>query len=167
MMYHGLASVAVGHFYGVPSAKIEKALAGFSGIKGRMKISEIKGITIIDDTYNANPTSMKVALEYTAGRSGTRKFVVLGDMLELGEFTTEEHSRVIQLINKLKFDEYFTFGKAFSEIENSNNYESSEKITEKLTKILEPGDVVLFKGSRAIKIEKILGNVITALGENK
>jgi len=167
MIYNGLAAAVIGHFYGVPSASIEKALAGFTAVKGRMKISVIKGITVIDDTYNANPTSMKAALEYTAGRPESRKFAVLGDMMELGEFTKEEHERLIKLMKELEFQKYFTYGKAFSEAPDSNNLNDFKAISDELVSILEPGDVVLFKGSRAMKIEEITENVIHALGENK
>lgn len=163
MMIHGLAAVAVGHFHGVPPGKMVEALKSFSSLPGRMRRIERGGVILYDDTYNSNPSSLKAALEFTAGISGGRKFAVLGDMMELGEFSNEEHKRAVKLCHDLKFHRVLTLGDNFSAVQESDNFTERESLMEEIHREVKPGDVILFKGSRAVKMEEILEGVIKRL----
>lgn len=163
MMIHGLSAVAVGHFMGVETHKIEEALVSFTGTPGRMQRFERAGVTIYNDTYNSNPTSLESALRLIAGSPGTRRIAALGDMLELGEFTAEEHQRAISLCQDLGFDLWMTYGEEFAKIAESNNFTDKGKMAEELLKYCEPGDLLLFKGSRLMKFEEALRKFISGL----
>jgi UDP-N-acetylmuramoyl-tripeptide--D-alanyl-D-alanine ligase len=151
-----LSAVAVGHFYGIEPRQIAQILADFEGVPGRMRKMEKQGLNIYDDTYNSNPSSLKSALEFLASFKGGKRFAVLGDMMELGEFASEEHRSAIELCRKLELDGWFTQGKCFANILLSNNFLDSLDIVEALLRMVRPRDVVLFKGSRAMKMETVL-----------
>jgi UDP-N-acetylmuramoyl-tripeptide--D-alanyl-D-alanine ligase len=129
---------------------------------------ELDGYTIINDTYNANPNSMGQALKTLTGfkRAG-RTIAVLGDMLELGEFTESAHIKIGSMVSGLGIDYLFTLGKnsvnialAASEggMNEKNIYMEKEHqdVTAKLRAIITKGDCILVKGSRSMKMELII-----------
>ncbi|HPU43718.1 MAG TPA: cyanophycin synthetase, partial [Dictyoglomaceae bacterium] len=122
------------------------------------------GIIVIDDTYNANPDSVKTAIEFLEiYPSYGRKFLLLGDMLELGDYSLQAHEEVIKEALEKKFDLIFLFGeeigKAYENMEKSQKEEKviyakeRKEIEEILKKVLQPKDVILIKGSRGMKME--------------
>ena len=122
------------------------------------------GATIINDSYNASYESMKASLEYLSKRTDLRKIAVLGDMLELGEFSEELHKKVGEEVAKNNIDILICRGKYSEQIiegaKKSNNLKiiqvnSNEEIIEKLNEILKEGDVVLIKASNAMKFYEI------------
>ncbi len=160
MQIHSLAAVAIAHFWGVETFNIQEALKCFGGIKGRMQRIRHRNAVIYDDTYNSNPSSLAAALKFIASLPGERKIAVLGDMLELGYFSTEEHKRALELARKLKFERVITVGEEFAAAGSKENYETAEKAAATLKNILPLADIALFKGSRAMHIERILQQLI-------
>lgn len=158
-VYNAIASIAVGDIYGIDSKTSKDALENFVPPKLRGEVKQRKGITIIDDSYNSNPASLRYALENLTTIGGSRKIAVLGDMLELGAKSREFHlklgkdashfANVLVAVGgearyfKEKFD-----GEAF--------YFSTKKEALKfLQSFVKKGDTVLVKGSRAVGLEEL------------
>ena len=165
MMIHALSAVAVGLTWGVEAFKIARALESFPGVKGRMQKLQFEGITIYDDVYNCSPSSLKAALEFIAGLPEGRKIAVLGDMMELGDFSPAEHQRAIAISRELDIHAWFTIGENYSKIENANNFSNLQELTQELRQTAKPGDIILFKGSRTMEMERILNEFIGRNGK--
>lgn len=169
-------AVAVGLSFGLT---IEEILEGLQSFKlpehkdyGRMLVKSVGNYTLINDTYNANPSSMNLALETlrmltTSGK----KIAVLGDMLELGETSQDEH---FEIINKARSicDEVFIYGiemkKAFEKLSNTENvhfFENKVDISKELISKLTGEDIILFKASRGMRCEEVLNDFINKLNK--
>ncbi|MDY7033735.1 MAG: UDP-N-acetylmuramoyl-tripeptide--D-alanyl-D-alanine ligase [Thermodesulfobacteriota bacterium] len=165
---NALAAAGVAQALGVDLKVIKEGLERTQPISGRMEIIELDGYTIINDTYNANPNSMAEALKVLAGIKGAgRAIAVLGDMLELGEFSEGAHIDVGRLVSQLEIDSLLILGqdsvniaRGASEMgmDSKNIYlgKGHQDIVTKMNAILCKGDCVLVKGSRAMKMERIL-----------
>ena len=160
-----LAAISVGLAFGIAPEQISKRLASFQNMAGRQEIFEKDGYTIIKDCYNAGPESMTAALEVLGNRAG-RRVAVLGDMLELGARTQAEHYRVGRIAAE-KADLLLTYGPNGSRVVSGAitggmpdtkaiAYEEREKLVAALQRMAQPGDVILFKGSRGMRMELIL-----------
>ncbi len=160
-----LAAVSVGMTMGIEPAKIQESLSQFRNMAGRQEIFTAKGCTIIKDCYNAGPESMAAALEVMGKREG-RHVAVLGDMLELGACTQAEHYRVGRIAAE-KADILLAFGPngkrtlsgAITGGMSENKamaFEDRDKLAAVLKRLVKPGDVLLFKGSRGMRMELIL-----------
>lgn len=160
-----LAAVSVGLQLNVEPEKISKALLNFQNADGRQEIFNINGYTIIKDCYNAGPESMAAALAVLHGRSG-RRVAVLGDMLELGSCAQAEHYKVGRLAAE-NADLLFSYGPNSGKmlkgavtggmpVENVRVFDDREKMADALTRICRPGDVILVKGSRGMRMELVL-----------
>lgn len=156
MQIHALSTTAAAHSWGVDTHLIKEALKSFPGVKGRMKRYEYKGSLFYDDTYNANPSSLSAALKFIANLPGGRKIAVLGDMMELGKFSDEEHLRVLETARILGYHSVMTFGDNFAKAGSSLSFDSHEIMAKEIEAILKPGDIVLFKGSHSMGIDKVL-----------
>ncbi len=157
--YNIMAAVSVGSYFGVNPSQIKSALQNYIPENNRSQLIEKNGLTIIMDAYNANPTSMQAAIEsFVSGFQGHR-CLILGDMLELGNYSAQEHNEVIKQIKKYSFEKVFLIGPAFSEAGQNSPFHTFNDTGEfclylsqnKLTKC-----AVLIKGSRGIKLEKVL-----------
>jgi UDP-N-acetylmuramoyl-tripeptide--D-alanyl-D-alanine ligase len=145
-------------------------LKNFSSSEGRGKVSDIivegKKITIIDDTYNASILSMKSGLQNCEKLKNIlhkkRMICALGDMLELGEKSSEIHHEVLNFVNEKHFDQIILVGKQMNQanqnikLKNSKNFPDSISASLDFANILNDGDIVYFKGSRGMKMEKII-----------
>ena len=160
-----LAAVTVGLKLGVHPDKIRQQLDTFRNMSGRQEIFEAKGCTIINDCYNAGPESMAAALNVLGNRPG-RHIAVLGDMLELGDRAPAEHYKIGRIAAE-KADMVFTFGPHAGRVldgtitggmaENMGRaFESREELAAALRRAVKPGDVILFKGSHGMHLEKVL-----------
>ncbi len=141
-------------------ALLEK-VSSIGGTAGRLMKTEINGITVIDDAYNANPASMKAAIEMFSHMSGARKILVLGDMLELSDQSDIEHRRIGGSIAKLSFDQVILVGKAMAsaaKILPDARYEEShcDQTMLSIANTFQRGDCVLLKGSRGMQLERII-----------
>lgn len=159
-IYNSLGVAAVSLYLGVPVEVVKEGLEGFRGVKLRLEIKDIGGIKFIVDAYNANPDSMKNAIKELVRMKRKRAIAVLGDMLELGPYSEELHRELGRLIHKEGIDLFIAVGShmkyACDEIgDRGLSCNSSEEAVEILSRILEPGDTVLIKGSRLMAMEKI------------
>ena len=179
MVTNALAAAAVGNLLGVSAADIKAGLEAVEPVGGRMNIHHTpKGIHIIDDTYNANPESMKAALTtLKTMRAGARGIFVAGDMLELGRQAASLHSQVGALAAQSGVSRLYACGKqADSVAAGARNAGlpaadfitgSREEIIEDLIAWLQPGDWVLVKGSRGMAMEKVVKGLKDWAGEIK
>ena len=158
-----LAAISVGLHFGVTPENIQKGLAAFQTMEGRQEIFDYKGMTIIKDCYNAGPESMAAALQVLGNRPG-RKIAVLADMLELGSHSQDAHRKVGQLAAQ-KADILLCYGKESAAMqqgavaagmENAVHYMDQKHMASSLAALAKPGDVLLFKGSRGMKMETVL-----------
>ena len=160
-----LAAVAVGLEMGVPVDKIAQALSEFRNMAGRQQIYEKNGFHIIEDCYNAGPESMAAALNVLGNRQG-RKVAVLGDMLELGVCTASEHYKVGRIVAE-KADMLLAFGPNSSKMlngaftggmtsANARAFTDRDMLVKALKQMAKPGDTLLFKGSRGMRMELAL-----------
>ncbi len=162
-VYNGLCAIAVGLLLGMSLEECVRGLRNFAPEGMRQKITSVKGMTFIEDCYNANLDSMCAALETLKSLKIKRTVAVLGDMLELGDFSKEAHQRVGEKAFETECDLLVTFGneakntaKAFAENGGSSKaFSDKTELTEFLRESLKEGDTVLFKGSRGMKMEEI------------
>ena len=160
-----LAAVAVARLLEVPVEGIRQGLAGFRSMEGRQEIYEAGGYTIIRDCYNAGPESMAASLTVLGKKNG-RRIAVLGDMLELGVCTQAEHYRVGRIAAG-KCDLLLALGKNAGRVVNgaitggmrpvdAMAFDSAPELVRVLRAKARPGDIILFKGSRGMKMEQVL-----------
>jgi UDP-N-acetylmuramoyl-tripeptide--D-alanyl-D-alanine ligase len=156
--YHNIAAaIAIGNYFNIPEIDIKKAIENYTPSNNRSQIIYKGSNKIILDAYNANPSSMQAALENFNQLNDTQKIVILGDMFELGDFSTEEHQKIADIAESFEFNKVFLIGKAFSTInvKNANTYESYENFS-RLTKLEFKNATILIKGSRGMALERIL-----------
>ena len=160
-----LAAVGVGLTFGVTPEKITESLAGFQNMEGRQEIFSKGGYTIIKDCYNAGPESMTAALEVLSNKPG-RRIAVLGEMLELGLCSPAEHYKIGRVAAE-KADIVLAYGPNSERVLKGaitggmsdlrvSAFEDRDKLVSALKQIAKPGDVLLFKGSRGMRMELIL-----------
>lgn len=159
---NSLCAVSVAKALNIEADKIIKGIEEFELTKKRMDITELEnGVKIINDAYNASLESMQASLNYLAGFQNNRKIAVLGDMLELGEYSQEIHKKVGEAVCQNKIDILICSGEKAKQIvkqaekqgmpkENIYYFEKKEDIVEKLKKIIKSSDVILFKASNGM-----------------
>ena len=165
------AAVIVGLIYGLNLVEISELIsANYKPAKSRLNlISGVKNTYIMDDSYNASPISMKMALETVKDLQAKRKIAVLGDMLELGKYSIEAHQAVGELA-KESVDILITVGprgKFIAEAALAKgmpknhvlSFDTSEEAGPEVQKIIKKGDLILIKASRAIGLEKIVDEI--------
>ncbi len=179
MISNALAAAAVGHLLGISAAEIKAGLEGFKPVSGRMNICHLpNGVHMIDDTYNANPESMKAALATLKQmRAGSRGIFVAGDMLELGPQAPELHRQVGALAARTGVDRIYARGENAANLAAGAREEgmgpadtitgSREELLEDLKGWLQPDDWVLVKGSRGMAMEKIVEGLKAWAGESQ
>ena len=166
-IYNALAAYAVGEYFNVTPQAITQALEAYRPVHLRMEIQVVRGVKIINDCYNANPASMVSALEslQLTSTSGSR-IAVLADMLELGDQAAELHSKIGQKVFELGIDYLVTVGElaeniAISALENGMAKSKVKSFKDKveagtfLLSLIQPGDTILLKGSRGMKMEEL------------
>ena len=122
----------------------------------RSQIVEKNGKILVLDTYNANPSSMAESLKNFSTFEG-EKTIIIGVMLELGEVSTEEHQAILNLANSLDFQEIFTIGTCFAEVnKGSKSFLNTQEFSEYLKNNKIASKNILLKGSRGIALEKVL-----------
>ena len=161
-VYNALAAAAVGLTLGLTPAQIARGLRDFRNTGERQNIYEKNGCTVISDCYNAGPESMAAALSILERRPG-RRIAVLGDMLELGEHGPAAHERVGRLAAE-SAELVWTYGPlsaltAAAAGEKGRHFDTHAALIEALRAELRPGDVLLFKGSHGMHMEKVLEGV--------
>ena len=160
-----LLAVAVALQHGIQEfeAPLRRACAASS----RFKVYPLGGLEILDDTYNANPSSMKAALEALMDRPGKgRRMAVLGDMLELGADAQAMHRELGEAVARLGVDHLYTYGAHACDIirgareaglSEAESYDSHHALATALFHVAAPGDTILLKGSRGVRMEQAAG----------
>ena len=151
-----LAAAAVGRYFCVPDDDIVAAIAEYEPSNHRSQVIKRNGLTIIADYYNANPSSMYAALHNLAMIDGARKMAILGDMLELGEVSEEEHHRMIGTAAGLGIEAWYVGEEFCRQLENdSHGFHSVAELNAYLKEHPITDGVVLIKGSRGIHLENV------------
>ncbi|MBQ9941513.1 MAG: UDP-N-acetylmuramoyl-tripeptide--D-alanyl-D-alanine ligase [Christensenellaceae bacterium] len=157
MVLNALAAMAVGRIFGMDDEAIKAGIAAYQPISGRMVIEKSDKLTVLNDVYNANPSSVKSSLSTLAYADG-RRVAVLGDMLELGEKSEDYHRQVGEYAKEQGIHLLLAVGplsaataKAAGDI--ALHFETQEQLLEKLGALILPGDTVLVKASRGMHLE--------------
>jgi len=156
-VYSVAASFACGIALGLDLKKAGDIFKDLKPEKGRMNLIKTNDYFILDDSYNASPASTKSALETLRDLPGKRRIAVLGDMKELGEESLQSHKEIGELASQV-CDFFITVGDLASEM-NASNYKTNKEAVEKIKSILRPGDLILVKGSRSMKMEEIVEEI--------
>ena len=171
MVSNALAAAAVGHLSGIDAQRIKAGLETFAPIKGRLNIKITdNGIYIIDDTYNANPASMAAAIGVlVASKSSSRGFIVLGDMLELGEQAEALHRQVGRQAGEAGIEKLYAVGQHAEAVLSGARQAgmadfrlmtaNKEDVVADLLQNIKPADWVLVKGSRGMTMETIVAGI--------
>ena len=155
--YNFLSAITFGVIFNVPFKDISQAITDYSPENNRSQVKKTNFNTIILDCYNANPTSVKVALESFDMSSISNKFFILGEMKELGNESYLEHKNIIKIAEKLELTGY-TVGNEFKNIKSNNilkHFEDTTQLIENLKKSLLKNKLILIKGSRSVELEKL------------
>ncbi|MDP2888720.1 MAG: UDP-N-acetylmuramoyl-tripeptide--D-alanyl-D-alanine ligase [Bacteroidota bacterium] len=154
-----LAAACIGKYFEVDPLLIQKALEEYTPSNNRSQLIRKEKNTIIMDAYNANPTSMMMALTNFANIQNDEKCVILGDMLELGEVSDEEHQKVVDFIESQNFAEVCLVGPQFKKTvtgDKKKKFDNAELLSNYLKTQPIENKLILIKGSRGIHLEKIL-----------
>jgi UDP-N-acetylmuramoyl-tripeptide--D-alanyl-D-alanine ligase len=155
-----LAAVAVGRYFKVPDQKILVSLEDYQPSNSRSQLIKWRNNEIVLDAYNANPTSMRAAIENFAKRPGEKKVLMLGAMAELGEESITEHRLIIELIQHYTWLNVILVGGDFSKIEHPYVFfDDSEKAMHWFNKEHFDHTTFLIKGSRSSKMENIISTL--------
>lgn len=167
------AAFAAGAMLGVEADECAKALAEFIPEGMRQKIVKKGDITVIEDCYNAGPDSMRAAIKTLASMPG-RKIAVLGDMLELGDFSAEAHTKAGEqaaragidfLFTTGRYAQYYLQGAAANAGLICRAFKDKLKLADALISEVKDNDVVLFKASRGVKLEEVIALLYKGLEE--
>ena len=173
MVSNALVATTVGEKFGLTKEQIKKGIEEFNASKMRMDIINTHKYTIINDVYNANPTSMKASLDVLSIAKG-RKVAILGDMLELGEHSSKFHYEIGEYAVKKGIDELVFIGNLAKYMfaasknilkeadfnTNINYFKTQEEFLSNIKNILKNGDNILVKASRSMKFEKTVDKIM-------
>lgn len=167
-VYNALAAMAVGYVTGVDPAAAASALANYVPAGMRQNLVQVGGVQVIEDCYNASPDSMRAALQTLGKLPVHRRYAVLGAMLELGDYAKEAHTQVGKMAAENGIDGVLAYGADAAYIveaakqaglENARLFDTKESLAQSLAQQVQPGDGVLFKGSRGMHLEDVMHTV--------
>lgn len=152
------AAIATGLFLEVSINDIINAVENYYPANNRSEVKVTQNNTLICDSYNANPSSMTLALKAFSEINTNNKVIILGDMLEMGDKSEDEHLKVLNIIRTLNTESVFLVGPVFQKVSAASGYKSfaaSDKLVEHLKNEPLSGKTILIKGSRGIRLEKL------------
>ncbi|MCO4292807.1 UDP-N-acetylmuramoyl-tripeptide--D-alanyl-D-alanine ligase [Solitalea sp. MAHUQ-68] len=155
-----LAAVCIGNYFGLTVKQIEAGVLSYQPTNNRSQAVKTESNTLICDYYNANPSSMAAAIDNFAKNSSTNKLVILADMFELGEYSKEEHQKVINQLKEQGLINALLVGKHFYSLKDNSGYtffENTEEAVDYLKKHPVRNSHILVKGSRGMKLESLIG----------
>ena len=170
-VYNALAAVSAGLLVGMQLEELAAGIADYRPLPGRMNVHERDRYTVIDDTYNANPTSMKAALDVLA-KCGGRRVAILGDMREMGETSPQLHEDVGRYAASLGIDRLLCVGKDSIHLFHgaqsvsacaSEYFETQDDLLVGLSGLIRDGDIVLVKASRGMHLEHTVQRLLSVL----
>ncbi len=168
-VHNALAASAVAVALGVSKENIAAGLAQFNPVKGRLnRLQGLHGAVVIDDTYNANPDSMKAAIDVLASQKTTQQSIqifVMGDMAELGENAANMHAEIGTYAKQKGINFFFSFGElskqaAASFGQNAQHFDTLEALLDMLRSRMNNEVTVLVKGSRFMKMERVANEIV-------
>lgn len=171
---------ATGLIMGMTDDEIRRGLMKFKNTGMRQNVYEYAGVSIIEDCYNAGPESMKASLDVLAdicAKNNCRSIAVLGEMRELGEYSKNLHMEIGKVVAAKKINRLFTFGHdaenivlgainhgyPSEQVGINTDTDAPEKVAQAIRSILKPGDTILFKASRALKLERVIEELKASL----
>jgi UDP-N-acetylmuramoyl-tripeptide--D-alanyl-D-alanine ligase len=155
---NAMAAVAVGRYFDIPAESINHAIASYKPSNNRSQLTVTPYNSLIIDAYNANPDSMKAALDNFASMPASPKAVILGDMKELGSDSQRLHIEIAGEVEAARFDKVFLCGEEFAKAARDSglpSYPSAEALLESLRQSPLKGFHILIKGSRGMEMEKV------------
>jgi UDP-N-acetylmuramoyl-tripeptide--D-alanyl-D-alanine ligase len=175
-IYNSLAAASAACILGFGMEDIKNGIESFGGMDMRFEVRDVRGVTFLYDVYNANPSSMEASLKELSrfaklkNKKDKRAIAVLGEMLELGDFETEAHRNLGQQMSESQVDIFIGVGSLMPlAIEQFNGkgicFDTAEEAGIELGRILREGDVVLIKGSRGKKMERVLDSLKKIKGD--
>lgn len=170
-VYDALAAYTVGLLLELPTEEIANALENYTPSGMRQRLKEVNGVKIIEDCYNASPDSQRAALNVLSNMNAGRKIAVLGDMLELGDYSETAHREVGKYAAEKKIDVLYAFGEqskyiakeAEKGVEKVLWFDDKAQLAKTLVQDVKSGDCVLFKASRGMKLEEIIEKLYEGL----
>lgn len=154
-----MAATCIGYHFDVDPLKIQKALKEYQPQNNRSQLIYKNGLKIIMDAYNANPTSMQASIKSFLFNNKKDNYLILGDMLELGNYAQQEHITILNLVNNSPSLKAFLVGPIFKETGKKYNFKTFNNVSE-LNQFLKKNPIkngnILIKGSRGIQLEKVL-----------
>ncbi|MEB8345014.1 UDP-N-acetylmuramoyl-tripeptide--D-alanyl-D-alanine ligase [Flavobacteriaceae bacterium KMM 6898] len=151
------AAILIGNYFKIPIEKIKNAIENYQPRNNRSQIIQNKDNQIILDAYNANPSSMKAALENFNTMDGENKIAFIGDMFELGASAAQEHQEIADLAAASKFNTVYLIGENFFKTEGLlQKFRTFEDLAAHLKNNTPKGSTILIKGSRGMALERIL-----------
>ncbi|NTV26111.1 MAG: UDP-N-acetylmuramoyl-tripeptide--D-alanyl-D-alanine ligase [Chlorobiaceae bacterium] len=172
---NAIAAATVGSHFGLTPPEIASALGALQPAKGwkRMELLEGGGIVVLNDTYNANPDSVRFALDTLGAlECSGRKLAVIGDMLELGDTSAVEHEIIGRYIQQVPLDGICSYGEMSKLVCREagevclGHFDTMERLTEFLNGYVKAGDAVLFKGSRGMRLEVAAESLMRAKSQD-
>jgi UDP-N-acetylmuramoyl-tripeptide--D-alanyl-D-alanine ligase len=166
MIYPALISLFLAKKFDIDTMQVKNLFSGITALQGRGKVHKNKELTVIDESYNSNPNSLRFALSaFKRKQNFKRKIAVLGDMAELGKFSGIFHRSIGKFLKNLSLDAVITFGdesSLISEISGSNSkhFKNINLLNEYLAQNMKSGDAILVKGSRVMGMERIISFLI-------
>lgn len=151
-----LAAISIGEYFKISKDNIKNAIENYIPTNNRSQIIETENNTILLDAYNANPTSVELALQNFSQITHSNKIVILGDMFELGEEAQSEHQNIANLASSLNFSKTYFVGENFYNSNVSNRFLSFDELKIYLVKNPISDAYILIKGSRGMALERLL-----------
>ncbi len=153
-----MAAIATGLYFKVPATIINKSIESYFPDNNRSQKIDTKHNSILLDAYNANPTSMAGAISSFIDYNLNNSYLILGDMFELGKYSAVEHQNIVDLLKNDKIKNAILVGKEFNKIKNHNfiTFISTEDVINFLRNNKINNANILIKGSRGMKLEKLL-----------
>jgi len=153
---NALVAIAIGCYFEVPAEAICEALNNYIPSNNRSQLTETADNHLIVDAYNANPTSMRAAIENFRLMEVADKVAILGDMKELGEGSVEEHRQIVELLATCNFEKVILIGEEFGKVkENFEHYPDVEAVKQIFSKDKPKGKFILIKGSNSMKLAQL------------
>ncbi len=166
---------AIARWFGLAPDQIIERLKSFVAQDGRTKVIHVGSVSLVDDTYNANPASMLAAIDGLAHADAQRKIFVMGDMLELGQKAASLHDDMVTRALSARFDLIVTLGKAMKDAVSRSRVtvpdgaimvcDDRDEVDLAIQRFVEPGDVIWLKGSRAMRLDCVVEKLQQGPGE--
>ncbi len=164
---NAIIAIRVAELYNMSTNKIIEGIASYHNFTRRLEKISFNRITLIDDTYNASPSSTESGLRTINHQKCKRRIAVLADIKELGDYAKEIHTKLGEIFKTLNYDILISYGEDMKYLHNiavkyvpeCYHFENSKQAEEKIREIMHSGDIIYFKGSNVMKVNEIIENI--------